>query len=332
MKVLNIRNVHQALPDGLDILSREGIRNQSRAGEVLELPYPLVTAYKNPKERVVFWEERDANPFFHLMEGLYILAERNDVKWISQFNSHIKTFSDDGIIFRGAYGHRWRVHFYDQVIYIIVELKSNPFTRRLVLQTWDCKLDLAQDSKDIPCNTQIYFRNNDGKLDITVMARSNDAIWGAYGANAVHMSMLQEYIASMSGLETGAYYQFSNNFHVYTDIFDKHKDLLIHASDPYRTMSRCPYQSGIVEPFPMVSDPKTWNIDLDLFFEDPASNGFTNEFFSQVAKPIYWSYMAFKNKKDSARFDTSLEIIHQCKASDWQLACKEWLERRRDNA
>ena len=50
---------------------------------------------------------------------------------------------------------------------------------------------------------------------MSIVNRSNDMIWGAYGANAVHMSMLLEYMAAMTGFQVGIYYQISNNLHAY---------------------------------------------------------------------------------------------------------------------
>ncbi len=69
-------------------------------------------------------------------------------------------------------------------------LKTYPNDRRTVVGMWDPWEDLWEenDGKDYPCNTQIYFWERKGQLNMTVCNRSNDMIWGAYGANAVHMS------------------------------------------------------------------------------------------------------------------------------------------------
>ena len=74
---------------------------------------------------------------------------------------------------------------------------------------WDAKKDLTHlnISKDLPCNTHVYFSIRDGFLDMTVCNRSNDLIWGCCGANAVHMSYLQEYVAIMCGVDIGFYTQ-----------------------------------------------------------------------------------------------------------------------------
>lgn len=53
-------------------------------------------------------------------------------------------------------------------------------------------------------------------LNMTVFNRSNDLIWGTLGANVVHFSVLQEYMAARLGVKVGVYNQVSNNLHVYT--------------------------------------------------------------------------------------------------------------------
>ena len=61
---------------------------------------------------------------------------------------------------------------------------------------------------------------------MTVCNRSNDMLWGAYGANAVHMSMLQEYLASRLEIAVGEYTQISDSFHVYqNDVWERCKEL-----------------------------------------------------------------------------------------------------------
>lgn len=85
---------------------------------------------------------------------------------------------------------------------------------------WDGFTDLQKaraGGKDLPCNTAIYFDPLGDDLNMTVSNRSNDLVWGAYGANVVHMSMIHSYVAHMVGKKVGTYYQESNNLHLYTD-------------------------------------------------------------------------------------------------------------------
>src|ERR1043166_5799013 len=139
MLVNNARTVSEALERGLHYLRVFGIKQPSRVGDVIVGPEPVITVYKNPLNRVLFSPMRNANPFFHVMESLWMLAGRNDLPWLTQFNGRFSSYSDDGGQTQpGAYGYRWRQHFrYDQLETIIVELKNNPATRRCVLTMWD---------------------------------------------------------------------------------------------------------------------------------------------------------------------------------------------------
>ena len=73
MKVIRARNVHEALPEAVRYLALYGVEAESRNGKVLLAPEPVTTVYERPKERVLFWPQRDANPFFHFYEGLWML-------------------------------------------------------------------------------------------------------------------------------------------------------------------------------------------------------------------------------------------------------------------
>jgi hypothetical protein len=54
-------------------------RRKAVATKVLVSQTPVVTCYSAPTQRVLFSPMRDANPFFHLMEALWMLAGRDDV-------------------------------------------------------------------------------------------------------------------------------------------------------------------------------------------------------------------------------------------------------------
>tara|TARA_R110000822_G_scaffold270_6_gene1145 strand:- start:447 stop:1469 length:1023 start_codon:yes stop_codon:yes gene_type:complete len=336
MQVIEVRNVHDALIRGVDLLHVENYKSESRNGTVYASKTPVTTVYKRPLERVLFWEERNANPFFHFMESLWMLEGRNDLEFIIQYNKGMKNYSDDGETLHGAYGWRWRSFFmYDQLPIIVERLKNNPTDRRSVLQMWDPVEDLNRDGVDVPCNTCIYFKiDNAERLQMTVCNRSNDIVWGAYGANAVHMSMLQEYMASAIGVPVGACYQVSDNYHAYGEVFEKllHKFIERDALDFYtqrNLTSLNPYTTGEVQPYPMINTGiKTWELDLlgfldrkpfeEIEFEDP--------FFNEVAVPIQDSWRLHKIGQTE---EAAIEI-QKCIASDWRKACWEWFDRKLD--
>jgi len=334
MKVIRVRNVQQALPEALHQLAQVGVRRESRNGPVIMFPEPVTTVYLRPDERVLYWPERDANPFFHLMESLWMLAGRNDVAFVANFVNQIRSYSDDGKTFHGAYGHRWRNHFdFDQLRTIIAALTANPDDRRQVLSMWDARTDLGRQGKDLPCNLQAIFQVAvDGRLDMTVTNRSNDILWGAYGANAVHFSYLHEFVARAIGREQGVYRQVSANFHAYVELYDKMKHLADRAVDPLAPSidDHDPYEAGDVSPYPLISTPLAqWEEDLEIFLEEGPVMGLRDPFFRRVAAPILRAHEIFRAARGLDRYDGALAALEDCVASDWYLACVHWLDRRR---
>jgi hypothetical protein len=89
---------------------------------------------------------------------------------------------------------------------------------------------LGAKTNDLPCNDSIFLRlHGNGELNFTVNCRSNDVIWGAYGANVVQFSTLFEYIYlkalftpyrasnALDKVKRFRYTQISHSYHVYTD-------------------------------------------------------------------------------------------------------------------
>lgn len=333
MHVIHTRNVHCALPEGIRLLTLAGEREESRNGPVLVYPAPVTTCYSRPEERVLFWPERDANPFFSLFESLWMLAGRNDVEYPARFAKNMLSYSDDGLTLNGAYGHRWRRHFgHDQIEEAIRQLKNDPSTRRVVLQMWDAVTDLTKVTKDKPCNTQIYLWVRSGALCMTVCCRSNDMVWGGYGANAVHMSMLQEYVATSLGMGCGPYWQMSNNYHMYLTTYEPLKELGEKAADLYR-MPRvsCPYTDNRVARVPMmdIGDPHCaarFMDDVDMFLDEPEALGAKSFFIRSVCKPMLRALSSYKAAPSAASGVLAKALLND--RYDWHVAAREWFDRR----
>ena len=326
---LRVRNVNDALPAVLGLLQQAGSSRDSRNGPVTLFDGPVLTIYEEPRERVLFNSARDANPFFHLMESLWMLAGRDDVKFVQRFVKRMKTFSDDGKTLHGAYGKRWISWFgHDQLAWAIEQLRADPLSRRVVVQMWDGAVDPLKASaggKDVPCNTQLMFKTGiDGRLDMTLVNRSNDIIWGAYGANAVHFSYLHEFIASAAGLPMGRMFQFSNDFHAYHATMDP-----LITKGVMDEMGHNPYAEGEVEPFPLMSTPvERWREDLSVFMDVGPTPGLRDPFFRRVAIPMWVAHEAYKASDGPERFANAREALVNCKATDWRRAAEEWLGRR----
>ena len=331
MRVLTVRNVHEALPEAIYVMLHESYRQDSRNGPVLRHPMPVTTCYTHPRERVVFWPERDANPFFHFFEGLWMLNGQNDVATLTQYVGRMKDFSDDGKIFHGAYGHRWRKHWeHDQLEHIAAKLRHDHTDRRQVLQMYDAGMDAVTfpGARDIPCNLVACFQVNNSRLDMIVYNRSNDIIWGCYGANAVHFSMLQEVMAAMIGVPVGMYWQVSFNWHAYLTTLEPLQGLQFWCAQPPSAGNRTPYE-GDVEPYPMVNgDWAVWLQDLRMFMSEGYSAlGYRDSFFRRVAIPMLRTHRAFKGGGDS-RFERARAEAGGIYATDWKRAVLEWIDRR----
>lgn len=348
MYSITARNVQEALYRGIQLVLGEGRERPSRNGPVLGLEAPLVTHLTHPTERVLFSPVRNANPTFHLLESLWMLAGRDDVKFPATFVKQIKEYSDDHGTLWGAYGYRWRKWFgYDQLEVIINELRKNPTSRRCVLQMWNA-MGLTEDDelpghwllpdlqratvggKDVPCNTAIYFDRRNGDLNMTVTNRSNDMIWGLYGANAVHMSMLLEYMAAAIGCGVGWMTTISNDAHVYLEQYSKAK--------LYQMMQDVSAHSGYVkqmEPQPLLLQGETiedFNDDLELFFatfdgragvEGIVSQQFNTDYFNTTVVRLLHAWLLRKD------YDHAAVMADRIASPDWAWAMREWLQTNR---
>lgn len=342
---IKARNVNPAFAFALQgIAERHEIRN-SRAGPIIACPGPVMIEYDRPCERVLFSPKRNANPVFHLLESLWMLAGRNDLKFPATIVKRMTEFSDDGKTLWGAYGFRWREFFgYDQIEWIIDELKANPESRRCVMSMWNgmdtfddknsngvrCDLYIAgHGGADVPCNTHIYFDCRGGKLNMTVCNRSNDLIWGCFGANVVHMSVLLEYMALSIGIPVGVYRQFTNDLHLYSNRYDT-KSLESFASD---AAIHDQYAKGM-STVPLWNDAETkqdFDTDLTNFFVAFDQGGidiviiegniYRTEFFNHVVLPMVRAWRARKN------FEGAPRLADKIVAPDWAWTTKDWLLR-----
>jgi len=330
MEHIAARNVSDGLYLTKLSLLEVGKKENTRNGWVLEFPTPFCVTYTHPTERVLFYPERDANPFFHLMESLWMLAGRNDVEWISKYNKRISDYSDNGKTFHGAYGHRWRNHFRggpkefkDQLDQVMIRLHKFPNDRRAVVSMWDPNIDLVMhnDGKDYPCNTQIFFSKRGKVLNMTVINRSNDIVWGLFGANAVHMSMLQEYMAARTQSEVGTYIHFSNNAHAYLDTLEKIKNM----QPDYESYLIIGDDASQYHSQPLVDNWLTFDEELALWFRNEEVNVFENKFLSLTAFKVREGWHFWKQKN----INKAIEICKTIEDRAWRKACVEWLERRK---
>jgi hypothetical protein len=159
-----------------------------------------------------------------------------------------------------------------------------------------------------------------------VNCRSNDVFWGCYGANAVHFSVLLEYLAGATGTKVGRYWQNSFNFHAYTDKFPEAK-FMDYARD---IREHNLYETKELKPQPLMVGPREmFDVELrDFMLWSEGAPGkappFDEPFLADTAVPMRLAHVAYK-EKDFAAADTICNMID---APDWRAACKMWINRR----
>lgn len=330
---LKCRNTNILAPQVYRLIQNKGFEDTSRNGPVLRFMEPVSICLSHPYERVHFSAARDCNPFFHLMEAMAMLVPVNSVRLMAHFAKHMATFSDNGHDYNAFYGTRARSSFgFDQLDRVITELQAKPDSRQCVVALWD-PMDLQRTTKDKACNLSMIFEIKASQLCMTTLNRSNDAILGGVsGANIVHLSYFQEYVACSLDLPMGDWWHVSNNLHVYTD-HPKWEGLKLYGnSDDDR------YDS-IEEPwklFTLPEDKKLFDEELQQFMHRALQTlGFTTTpmidettygsvFINNVIVPVFNSWQCHKNKDLSG----ALEWGGQIGSMDWRIACTEWLQRR----
>ena len=210
-------------------------------------------------------------------------------------------------------------------------LNRDPNSRQAVCQIWDTT-DIDRDTKDKACNMSIVFRIRNHQLDMVVYNRSNDMIWGAYGANVVQFSMLQEYVAAHLGIRPGTYTQVSNSFHVYTDgpggkVFRNVVEGFDTGFNPYDFVSNTVTMSHL--------DMPAFEHDLKQFFNLYDNYGleeigevkrWKSTYFNRLVLPMLCVYLIHKKHNPMKASYHLLEI----RADDWRTAVADWLQTRID--
>lgn len=335
MKVIEAFSVNSALHTGIQTMLDYGEVLPSRNGDTLEIPTPVTTVYQYPSKKVLINPVRDANPFFHIMEAIWILAGRKDVRFLNEFNSQMVNYSDDGVEFNAPYGYRLRNGNVgmqrDQIASVISILQKDENSRQAVCQIWD-ENDLNKTTKDKACNMSIVFRIRGYGLEMTVYNRSNDMLWGAYGANIVQFSTIMEYVAAKLNTHLGCYYQVSNSFHVYTtgkggELWDKmvstHNDMYM---DPYK--SHVKRQVKINH-----NDVELLDVDLRTLFYLYDRHGlkeccfytyYQSDYFNHLIIPMLNTFVTYKLR---GSYYAAMET-EAIQADDWRLAANIWLSNR----
>lgn len=298
------------------------------------------TTLSDPRKRVLSVPGRRINPFFQLAECVWILYGSGSVSWLTHYNKSIQSIAEPGASdFEGAYGPRIQCHDQqDQLQDIICALREDCDSRRAYVAIWNPFLDNARkSSKDKPCNVGFTAKIRDGKLDLTVMNRSNDAVLGLTSVNITQFTTIQEVLSRSLGVDVGVYCHFSDSLHIYTknsfggpsyekikEETDKRYPFNIYDFvTPVRMGWSC--QWGGPGTFKSLFDLGDWRHPdvLEFKFRKAIDQWGMDDYWSSVA----YALMAWNVKVIGGSFETVASLISKMEAQDWAIECLRFMVR-----
>jgi thymidylate synthase len=130
-----------------------------------------------------------------------------------------------------VYGKQWRnFNGFDQLQWVLDEIKSNPNSRRLIVSAWNPpEIEEMAKAGLPPCHTMYQFYVIDGKLSCQLYQRSADTFLGV-PFNIASYALLTMMVAQVSGLEPGDFVHTFGDAHLYTN----------HLEQAHLQLSRAP--------------------------------------------------------------------------------------------
>ncbi len=126
-----------------------------------------------------------------------------------------------------VYGRQWRDYEgVDQLQAVIDEAKRNPFSRRLIVNSWN---PLRTHEMALPpCHMMFQFYINDNKLSCQLYQRSADAFLGV-PFNIASYSLLTMMMAQVLNLDVGEFVHTIGDAHIYDNHLEQVKTQLSRA-------------------------------------------------------------------------------------------------------
>ena len=171
----------------------------------------------DPIDNKIINRERNWKPEYAEAEWKWYLSEDNSIGKLGEIYGTIPQIwykmADAAGKVNSNYGWQWGRN--NQIDYIVDLLKNNKDTRQAAISIYDAKEHDCY-SKDTPCTYAVQFTILHDRLNMCVVMRSND-LWYGFCNDQYCFSKLQEMISLELGIETGTYYHFAHNMHLYND-------------------------------------------------------------------------------------------------------------------
>lgn len=182
---------------------------------------------------------------FDLQKGFPLLTTKklhtrsifHELLWFLQGDTNIKYLHDNKVSIWDewadengdlgpVYGKQWRRwegkdgKVYDQITYLINQIKTNPNSRRLIVSAWNVA---EVDSMALPpCHVMFQFYVAEGKLSCQLYQRSADVFLGV-PFNIASYALLTQMIAQVCGLKVGDFIHTLGDAHLYLNHIEQAK-------------------------------------------------------------------------------------------------------------
>lgn len=170
----------------------------------------------NPADNKITAKFRKWNNKYAEREWTWYLSQSRSVEDLKKYAPiWDKMHSGDNIV-NSNYGWQWNRN--DQLRKCIEQLLIDKSSRRASISIFDGK-EKDDYYYDTPCTMYINFSVQDNKLCMEVHMRSNDLVYG-FCNDQYCFSKLQMLVAKELDMETGYYFHFANNLHIYKRHFN----------------------------------------------------------------------------------------------------------------
>ncbi len=195
----------------------------ARSGSISPQGFPLVTTkrlhLKSIVRELAWFLKGDTNIAYLKAHGVSIWDEWADAN------------GDLGPV----YGKQWRAwaapdgRTYDQIDWLIKEIRRNPDSRRLIVSAWNVP-DIER-MKLPPCHCLFQFNVTAGKLSCQLYQRSADIFLGV-PFNIASYALLTHLIARETGLGVGDFVHTFGDAHLYRNHEDQAREQLSREPRP----------------------------------------------------------------------------------------------------
>jgi hypothetical protein len=157
---------------------------------------------------------------------------------------------------------------------------------------------------------------------------------GMCGANYVHFSYLQEYIALALGVGVGYYHQITNNLHIYTSPKEEGSPWLPGKCDPVKMMEAQSYypDDTEVDRLPLYTHRDEFDSEIHHLFQSEMWKSdnpqhftmYRSRYLTHIVVPMILAFNHHK-KRDYTKAHKYASLIQQ---TDWRIDCTRWLTAR----